>query len=121
VHRPSQLTSALNPCLTFDRNAHVAVYLGEEACSAPGQSSLVFRPLTGATETPDVGVVEQLIEPIIQTYESEGTAVFDKYGGADLRKLEAPDEILMFCVDCSASMRSATDFVEVNEGRVSRL
>jgi ubiquitin-protein ligase/uncharacterized protein YegL len=116
VHRPSQLTSALNPCLTFDRNAHVAVYLGEEACSAPGQSSLVFRPLTGATETPDVGVVEQLIEPIIQTYESEGTAVFDKYGGADLRKLEAPDEILMFCVDCSASMRSATDFVEVNEG-----
>lgn len=62
--------------------------------------------------------MEQLIEPIIQTYESEGIAVFDKYGGADLRKLEAPDEILMFCVDCSSSMRSATDFVEVNEGHV---
>jgi len=37
------------------------------------------------------------------------------YGGATVRKLEAPDEILMFCVDCSASMRQATDFAEINE------
>jgi hypothetical protein len=33
VHKPSQLTSAVAPCLTFDRNAHVAVYLGEQGCS----------------------------------------------------------------------------------------
>ena len=115
VHRPSQLTSAVAPCLTFDRNAHLAVYLGEQGCSEPGRSSLVFRPLTGITETPDAAVVEQLIDPIIKSYESEGTAVFDSYGGATVRKLEAPDEILMFCVDCSASMRHTTDFAEINE------
>jgi hypothetical protein len=115
VHRPSQLTSAIDPCLTFDRNAHVAVYLGEQGCSEPGRSSLVFRPLTGTTETPDAAVVEQLIEPIIKTYESEGTGIFDHYGGAAVRRLEAPDEILMFCVDCSASMRKETDFAEINE------
>jgi len=115
VHRPSQLTSAVAPCLTFDRNAHLAVYLGEQGCSEPGRSSLVFRPLTGVTETPDAAVVEQLIDPIIKSYESEGTAVFDSYGGATVRKLEAPDEILMFCVDCSASMRHPTDFVEIKE------
>jgi hypothetical protein len=115
VHRPSQLTSAVAPCLTFDRNAHVAVYLGEQGCSEPGRSSLVFQPLTGVTDTPDAAVVEQLIESIIKSYESEGTAVFDSYGGATVRKLEAPDEILMFCVDCSASMRQATDFAEINE------
>lgn len=114
VHRPSQLTSAVYPCLTLDRNAHAAVYLGEQGCSEPGRSSLVFRPLTGATETPDLAVVEQLIEPMIKFYDSEGTSVFDTYGGASVRKLEAPDEILMFCVDCSASMRTATDFAEVN-------
>jgi ubiquitin-protein ligase len=115
VHKPSQLTSAVPLCLTFDRNAHLAVYLGEQGCSEPGRSSLVFRPLTGVTETPDAAVVEQLIDPIIKSYESEGTAVFDSYGGATVRKLEAPDEILMFCVDCSASMRQATDFAEINE------
>ena len=115
VHRSSQLTSAIDPCLTFDRNAHVAVYLGEQGCSEPGRSSLVFRPLTGTTETPDAAVVEQLIEPIIKTYESEGTGVFDHYGGAAVRRLEAPDEILMFCVDCSASMWKETDFAEINE------
>ncbi|GAB7333004.1 hypothetical protein MBLNU13_g04699t1 [Cladosporium sp. NU13] len=115
VHRPSQLTSAVAPCLTFDRNAHLAVYLGEQGCSEPGRSSLVFRPLTGVTETPDAAVAEQLIDPIIKSYESEGTAVFDSYGGASGRKLEAPDEILMFCVDCSASMRQRTDFSEINE------
>ncbi|KAM0701315.1 hypothetical protein Q7P35_011676 [Cladosporium inversicolor] len=115
VHRPSQLTSAVAPCLTFDRDAHVAVYLGEQGCSEPGRSSLVFGPLTGATDTPDAAVVEQLIEPIIKRYESEGTGVFDHYGGAAVRRLEAPDEILMFCVDCSASMRQATDFAEIIE------
>jgi hypothetical protein len=115
VHRPSQLTSAVAPCLTFDRNAHVAVYLGEQGCSEPGRSSLVFKPLTGITETPHAAVVEQLIEPIIKTYEAEGTSLFDAFGGAATRKLEAPDEILMFCVDCSASMRQATDFAEVND------
>lgn len=59
--------------------------------------------------------MEQLIEPIIKVYESEGTGVFDSCGGAAVRRLEAPDEILMFCVDCSASMRQATDFAEVND------
>jgi hypothetical protein len=58
--------------------------------------------------------MEQLIEPIVKLYESEGTGVFDHYGGAAIRRLEAPDEILIFRVDCSASMRQATDFAEIN-------
>lgn len=113
VHKPSQLTSSISPCLTFDRNAHVAVYLGEQACGEPGRSSLVFRPLFG-TEAVDTAIVEQLIAPIIKTYEAEGTGIFDASGGAAIRKLEAPDEVLIFCVDCSASMRQKTDFDEVN-------
>ena len=114
VHKPSQLASAVAPCLTFDRSAHLAVYTGEQPCGAPGQSSLLFRPKSGE-ETIDAAVVEQLIAPILRTYEADGTAVFDALGGAAVRRLQAPDEILMFCVDCSASMRKATDFTEVNE------
>ena len=114
VHRPSQLSSAVTPCLTFDRNAHLAVYTGEQPCGDPGRSSILFRPQHGE-EAIDSAVIEQLIAPILQTYEADGTAVFDTLGGAAVRRLQAPDEILMFCVDCSASMRGATDFEEVND------
>ena len=114
VHRPSQLSSAVHPCLTFDRKAHLAVYTGEQPCGSPGNSSILFRPQHGE-ETIDTAVIEQLIGPILRSYEASGTAVFDALGGAAVRRLQAPDEILMFCVDCSASMRSSTDFDEVND------
>ncbi|GIZ49599.1 hypothetical protein CKM354_001262900 [Cercospora kikuchii] len=78
----------------------------------------VHRPtqLASAGEsTMNTTVVEQLIAPIIKQYESDGSAVFDSFGGAVLRRLQAPDEMLFFCVDTSASMRSSSDFREVNE------
>ena len=114
VHKPSQLSSAITPCLTFDRNAHLAVYTGEQPCGDPGHSSILFRPLHG-DETIYAAVVEQLIAPLLLGYQADGSAVFDALGGAAVRRLQAPDEILMFCVDCSASMRSVSDFDEVNE------
>lgn len=66
VHRPSQLSSAVTPCLTFDRNAHIAVYTGEQGCGEPGNSSILFRPQHGE-ETIDTAVIEQLIAPILRT------------------------------------------------------
>lgn len=114
VHKPSQLASAVAPCLTFDRNAHLAVYTGEQPCGDPGRSSILFRPKHG-DESIDAAVVEQLIAPLLSGYEADGTAVFDAMGGAAVRRLQAPDEILMFCVDTSASMRSKTDFAEVQD------
>lgn len=114
VHRRRQLTSAVTPCLTFDRRAHVAVYLGDQSCGIPGQSSLVFQPKEGES-TMDTAVVEQLIAPIIRTYEADGTAVLDALGGAAVRRMQEPDEILTFCVDCSASMGDGTDFYEIND------
>lgn len=80
VHRPTQLASAVAPCLTFDRNAHMAVYNGPQASSQPGDESGVFRPKHG-NEAMDAAVVEQLIAPILSRYEADGTAVFDVFGG----------------------------------------
>lgn len=93
VHGPSQLVSAVAPCLTFDRNAHVAVYTGEQPCAQPGHSSIIFRPQHGE-ETIDPSVLEQLIAPIIKTYEQDGSAVFDVFGGAEVRRMQDPDEII---------------------------
>lgn len=117
VHGPSQLASAVAPCLTFDRNAHLAVYTGEQPCGRPGHSSIIFRPQHGE-ETIDPSVMEQLIAPIIKTYEQDGSTVFDAFGGAEVRRLQDPDEIIMFCVDSSSSMLGATDFREVNQERI---
>lgn len=144
VHGPSQLGSAIAPCLTFDRNAHLAVYTGEQPCGKPGHSSIIFRPQHGE-ETIDPSVMEQLIAPIVKTYEQDGSAVFDAYGGTQVRIMQDPDEIIskssgmstgrvfstcclmccsmsdtnirmaVFCVDSSASMCGITDFSEVNE------
>jgi hypothetical protein len=87
VYKPRELVPAQAPCLTLDRKAHLAVYTGEEACGAPGHSSLVFRPMHG-TETMDAAIIEQLIAPIIKQYEAEGTAVFDTLGSAAVRRLQ---------------------------------
>lgn len=114
VHKPSQLVSAVAPCLTFDREGHVAVYTGQLPCSNPGKSSQVFRPKHGE-EAIDEAVVEQLLAPITRAHEADGTAVFDLLGGAAVRRLQSPDEIVMFAVDCSSSMRMATDFADVND------
>lgn len=93
VHGPSQLTSAVAPCLAFDCNAHLAVYTGEQPCGEPGKSSIIVRPQHGE-ETTDPSVMEQLIAPIIKTYEQDGSAVFDAFGGAEVRRLQEPDEII---------------------------
>ncbi|ROW08830.1 hypothetical protein VMCG_02985 [Cytospora schulzeri] len=114
VHKPSQLVSAIAPRLTFDRNAHLAVYTGEQACAEPGKSSIIFRPQHGE-ETIDPAVLEQLIAPIIKEYEKDGTAVFDASGGAEVRKMQNPDEVLVFCVDSSSSMGWPTDFEDDNQ------
>lgn len=111
VHKPGQLASAISPCLTFDRTAHLAVYTGEQPCGEAGRSSMIFRPLSGTEETIDPTLVEQIIAPILRQYRIDGTAVFDLLGGAELKRLQDPTEILMFCVDASSSMKQRTDFV----------
>ncbi|KAK8037291.1 hypothetical protein PG991_000637 [Apiospora marii] len=114
VHMPRQLASSIAPCLTFDRQAHLAVYTGEQPCGPPSHSSIIARPLHGE-ETIDVAVIEQLIEPLLKAYQDDGTAAFDQYGGAVVKRLLAPDEILIFCVDVSGSMGEDTEFTGVND------
>ncbi|KAK7973177.1 hypothetical protein PG988_007311 [Apiospora saccharicola] len=114
VHMPRQLASSIAPCLTFDRQAHLAVYAGEQPCGTPGHSSILARPLHG-DETIDVAVIEQLIAPLLKTYQDDVTAAFDQYGGAVVKRLLAPDEVLMLCVDVSNSMGKATEFTGVND------
>ncbi|KAG9654610.1 hypothetical protein KCU64_g7098, partial [Aureobasidium melanogenum] len=117
VIRPSLLSSVAPEHLTFDSEGHLAVYTGKAGCAGPGEDTVIFRPLHGE-ETPNTGTVEQQLAPILQRYEQDGTDVFDVLGSSKTRALEQPDEIVMFAVDCSASMSTSTNLIGVDNSPV---
>jgi uncharacterized protein YegL len=112
VIRPSLLSSVAPEHLTFDSKGHVAVYTGKAGCAPPGRDTVIFRPMHGEY-TPNIGQLEQLLAPFLQTYEQDDTNVFDVLGSAHTRALAEPDEIVVFAVDCSASMSSHTDLIGI--------
>ncbi|KAI5197083.1 hypothetical protein E4T38_08189 [Aureobasidium subglaciale] len=61
-----------------------------------------------------MGQVEQQLAPFLRLYEADGTNVFDILGSSQTRPLDEPDEIVMFCVDCSASMSASTDLMGID-------
>ncbi len=75
----------------------------------------IFRPTRGGEETVDVAIITQLIAPLLQQREEDGTYIFDSFGEAYERKARRPDELIMFCVDCSRSMGQPSDFDELKE------
>jgi hypothetical protein len=62
----------------------------------------------------DVAIITQLLAPILQKREADGTAIFDLFGTSQKRKAGTPDEIIVFCVDCSNSMKQSSGLEEIN-------
>src|SRR2546421_10713601 len=110
---PDRLGSAPQPVLTLDRHGLGAVYLGRQACGQPGKDFLVFCPTRGGECTIDIAIVTQLLKPILASREADGSAVLDSIGDPIRRRIEDPDELLMICVDCSASMREPAGFEDI--------
>jgi ubiquitin-protein ligase len=122
VVHPTSLKSASAPVLTLDRAGNLCVYVGRTACAAPDRDISIFRPSGGGTEEAvDVNIVAQLIEPIIRAREQDGTIIFELFSENVRFKNMKPTELLMFCVDCSKSMRKASDFREINETPIGPL
>ncbi|KAE9993630.1 hypothetical protein EG327_004151 [Venturia inaequalis] len=113
VVSPRRLASASAPSLTLDRDGLGAVYVGRQPCGNPGRDFLIFRPTRGGEMTVDPAIVAQLLSPIMALREADGSAILDAIGDPAEQKLEIPDEILMICVDCSASMEDRTGFHDV--------
>ncbi|KAG4437405.1 hypothetical protein IFR05_007130 [Cadophora sp. M221] len=112
---PAALASADSPALTMDRTGALSVYIGRLPCSQPGKDISIFRPTGGGEETIDVSIVTQLLVPILEAREADGTAIFDAFGDGIRRKFKEPDEIIMVCVDCSSSMSEDSDFTEIKD------
>ena len=115
VIAPARLATSSDPVLTLDGSGLAAVYCGREACGKPGSDFMIHRPTQGGDKTIDPAVVTQLIAPILRLRAADGTAVLDAPGDAAQRKIESPDEILMVCVDCSASMSESAGFRDMVE------
>lgn len=57
----------------------------------------------------------QNVAPILTLRSNDKTGLFDAYGAAQNRKERYPDELVMFCVDCSKSMNDSSDFTELKD------
>jgi hypothetical protein len=112
VVRPRKLPTASVPCLTLSGAGNLAVNLGHAPCS---HNMLIFMPLSGAEQELDATIAEQLLEPIVQARELDGTAGFDIFSTSYTRKSTIPSELLMFVVDASNSMDESSDFAELND------
>ncbi|KAF2114818.1 hypothetical protein BDV96DRAFT_575954 [Lophiotrema nucula] len=110
---PSSLPSADPPVLTLDRLGNLAVYVGRQACGEAGRDIMMFRPTTSSgEESVDVSIITQLLVPVLNRRNADGTAVFEAFGDQH-RRLKDPDEIVMLCVDCSSSMDERCGFIDV--------
>jgi uncharacterized protein YegL len=113
VVAPSALRNSKAPVLTLDRDGLIAVYTGRPPCTEPPNDTAIFRPTKGGEVNVDVAIITQLLEPILAAREQDGTLVFDLFGEGTKRKDQTPEEIVIFCVDCSRSMSNAADFDEI--------
>ncbi|KAK0726898.1 hypothetical protein B0T26DRAFT_799042 [Lasiosphaeria miniovina] len=82
----------------------------------PGRDSLMFRPTRRGECTVDVAMAEHLLKPILVRRTGDGTAIFE----GDLAvpptchsSNEAPDEIIMVCLDYSRSMTTQQRLGEI--------
>lgn len=115
VIHPSALPSADPPVLTLDRVGLLAVYVGRQACGEAGRDINMFRPTSNVVEEAvDVSIITQLLIPIIERRTADGTAVFEAFGDQN-RQLKNPDEVVILCVDASASMNDRCGFMDVEE------
>ena len=112
VVHPTFLKTAQAPVLSLDRDACLCVYVGRVACAAPDRDISVFRPVAAVEEAIDVNIVAQLIEAHIEARKVDGTLVFDLFSESAGLKEVTPTELLMVCVDCSASMNRGSAFLD---------
>lgn len=110
---PSGLPSATPPVLTLDREGSLAVYIGRAGCGGAGDDILMFRPTSANEEEGvDVSIITQMLEPILTQRKADGTSIFEAYGDQH-RKVVAPDEIAIICIDLSQSMNERCGFEDV--------
>ena len=115
VTPPARLGSTTAPALTLDRDGLATVYVGRQGCGgAPGADFLIFRPTRGGESVIDPSIVTQLLEPILIARKQDGSSIFDGFGGIANQKVEAPDEILMICLDTSSSMDDSAGFADID-------
>jgi hypothetical protein len=115
VIHPSALPSTDPPVLTLDRACLLAVYVGRQACGEPGRDIDMFRPTSDVVEeTVDVSIITQLITPTLEQRAADGTAVFESFGDQN-RLVKDPHEIVVLCVDASASMQDRSGFIDIEE------
>ncbi|EPS39856.1 hypothetical protein H072_6232 [Dactylellina haptotyla CBS 200.50] len=116
VLQPTDLAGVVQPpCITWNSDGMLAVFIGHAACALPGQDLDIWLPLTGQILTIDPSIFTQTLQPILEARNRDGTTVFEESGPPAGRKETDPSELIMFVVDCSRSMERSSEFLISNE------
>ncbi|KAK6523109.1 hypothetical protein TWF694_006007 [Orbilia ellipsospora] len=117
VLQPANLNGVVEPpCLTWNSDGLLAVFLGHAACALPGRDLDIWLPVAGNIVTIDAAIFTQMLQPIIESRERDGTMVFEESGPPAGRKETDPSELIIFAVDCSRSMNISSEFLVNKEG-----
>lgn len=111
---PIVLRKTKAPALTLDGDGLLAVFVQRPPCAPPDLDVTIFRPTRDGDADVDVSVIAQQLVPVLASKAADGTDVFDCFG-ENRRQLTPPEEIIILCVDCSASMGNPTDFRDIIE------
>ena len=120
---PMDLNGGNTSVLTFDERSWLAVFVGYQPCGVPPKkyiphftrphgSTTLFCPTKGGDTYVDVAMVTQAIARKRENHSEEED--FDSFGYAASVNASPPEEIIMICLDTSASMNSDADFPDMN-------
>jgi hypothetical protein len=121
---PMDLKGGNQSVLTFDEQGWLAVFVGYQPCGIPPAkyindlqalipSTALFCPTKGGDKYVDTAVVAQALAKLKETNTQDDFDSFHSLSHGDAMKAEPPNEIIMICLDTSASMHEKADFADL--------
>ena len=120
---PMDLNGAKQPVLTFDEQGWLAVFVGYLPCGIPPakyihelhtliRSTALFCPTKGGDNYVDTAAVAQALARLKESNTKDGFDSFHSLSHGGAVEAEPPNEIIMICLDTSASMNENADFAD---------
>jgi hypothetical protein len=123
---PMDLNGGKQSVLTFDERGWLAVFVGYQPCGIPPAkyihafhalicSTALFCPTKGGDNYVDTAAVAQALARLRESNMQDDLDSFHSLGHGDAVEAEPPNEIIMICLDTSASMDGNADFADLND------
>jgi hypothetical protein len=123
---PMDLNGGNQSVLTFDERGWLAVFVGYKPCGMPPAkyvyalhslicSTVLFCPTKDGDNYVDTAAVAQALSRLRESNTQDDFDSFHSLSDGDAVEAEPPNEIIMICLDTSASMNGKADFADLDD------